>query len=158
MDPLTLIGGLTGIFGKVIDKIWPDPTQAAQAKLALLEAQQKGDLAELDADLKLALGQIEVNKIEAASPSIFVSGARPALLWVCVIGLAYSWVIQPLGSWVAVVAWHFTGTFPTLDTISMIGLASGLAGLRTVDRLKGVAREQGVAEMPSYQPTAKGAK
>ena len=40
------------IGGKIIDKIWPDPAQADQAKLKLLEMQQNGELAKMQADMQ----------------------------------------------------------------------------------------------------------
>ena len=52
---------------QVLDKIIPDPQAAADAKLKALELAQKGELAVLDADLRLALGQLEVNKAEATT-------------------------------------------------------------------------------------------
>ena len=55
-DPVT---AALDIGSKIIDKIWPDPAQAAQAKLALLQLQQSGDLA-----------QIAVNSAEAVNPSV----------------------------------------------------------------------------------------
>ena len=45
----------------VIDKVLPDPQQAAEAKLRALELGQRGDLAQLDAEVRLALGQMEIN-------------------------------------------------------------------------------------------------
>ena len=76
---------------QVLDKIIPDPQAAADAKLRTLELAQKGDLAALDAELRLALGQIEVNKAEATT-DLFRGGWRPAVGWTCVVGLAH----QPL--------------------------------------------------------------
>jgi Holin of 3TMs, for gene-transfer release len=158
MDPLTIIGGLTGIFGKIIDKIWPDPTQAAQAKLALLEAQQKGDLAELDAEMKLALAQLDVNKTEAASPNVFVSGWRPFVGWVCGAAFAWAFVVSPFVTYIAWLAGKDVGHLPVLDLSQMtpvlIGML-GLGGIHAFERSKGVAEGQTDREMPSYQPTAK---
>jgi len=67
LDPVT---ALLDIGGKVIDRLWPDPTQAANAKLELFKLQQSGELAQI-------AGQLEINKVEAANPSVFVSGWRP---------------------------------------------------------------------------------
>jgi hypothetical protein len=67
LDPVT---ALLDVGGKVIDRLWPDPLQAAQAKLELIKLQQSGELAQI-------AGQLEINKAEAASPSPFTSGWRP---------------------------------------------------------------------------------
>ena len=44
------IGALLDIGGKILDKVFPDPAQAEQAKLKLLEMQQNGELAKINAD------------------------------------------------------------------------------------------------------------
>lgn len=54
-----LIPALAQLFDKVI----PDPQAAADAKLKAMELAQRGELAALDADMKLALGQMEINKV-----------------------------------------------------------------------------------------------
>jgi hypothetical protein len=71
IDPVTAI---LDIGGKVIDRLWPDPVQAAQAKLELIKLQQSGDLAQI-------AGQLEINKVEAASSNPFTSGWRPFVGW-----------------------------------------------------------------------------
>ena len=62
----------------VIDKVLPDPQQAAEAKLRALELGQRGDLAQLDAEVRLALGQMEINQAEAQT-DLFRGGWRPAM-------------------------------------------------------------------------------
>ena len=52
---------LIPLLGSLFDKLLPDPTAAAAAKLQLMQMAQTGELAQLDADLKLAQGQIAVN-------------------------------------------------------------------------------------------------
>ena len=76
------ISAALDIGGKLIDRLWPDPTQAAAAKLELLKLQQSGELQQIT-------GQLEINKVEAANPSVFVSGWRPFIGWVCGTALAY---------------------------------------------------------------------
>jgi len=44
------LGALLNIGGKILDKVFPDPAQAEQAKLKLLEMQQNGELAKIAAD------------------------------------------------------------------------------------------------------------
>lgn len=130
LDPVT---ALLDIGGKVIDRIWPDPTQAANAKFELFKLQQSGELAQI-------AGQLEINKAEASNPNLFVSGWRPFVGWVCGMGLVYSFVGQPLLSW-ASATWHF-GIPPTLDVstlLTVLGGMLGLGGLRTVEKINGVA-------------------
>lgn len=124
----------------LLDKIIPDPQAASEAKLKMLEMAQKGELASLDADLKLALGQIEVNKTEAASPDWFRGGWRPAVGWVCVIGLFYQFLMRPLLPWVVAVAGSEVPPLPAIDAENLYVLLSGLlglGGLRTFERVRG---------------------
>lgn len=84
--------------------------------------------------------QAEINKIEAANPNVFVSGWRPALGWVCVLGIGYQMVFRPLlGCALA----HWAPTLPELDISSLISLVVamlGVAGFRTYEKTKDVAR------------------
>lgn len=126
--------------GNLIDRVFPDPKAAADAKLEVMRMAQAGELAKLDADLKLASGQLEINKVEAASQSVFVAGWRPAIGWVCGAAFAFKFILGPA----AVVAMAMAGhpiTLPVFDftEMSTILLAMlGLGGLRTVEKVKGV--------------------
>ena len=128
LDPVT---ALLDIGGKVIDRIWPDPTQAAQAKLELFKLQQSGDLA-------IIAGQLEINKVEAGSTNWFVAGARPFILWGCGVAMLYAALFEPLLRFVATVVFNYNGPFPVLDssltTQVLLGLL-GLAGMRTAEKL-----------------------
>lgn len=131
------------IIGKVIDKIWPDPAQAEAAKLRLSELAMQGELAWLDADMKLALGQMEINKIEAASPGIFKGGWRPFAAWACVgSGVVYP-IVRALLPWILqVTGVQGVPPLPALDTteaVTMLFGLLGLGGMRMAERLKGKA-------------------
>jgi hypothetical protein len=73
----------------ILDKAIPDPKAKAEAQIKMMEMAQKGELAVLDADLKLALGQMEVNKVrrllvglQDCFTTLFRGGWRPAVGWV----------------------------------------------------------------------------
>lgn len=126
----------------LIDKLIPDPQAAAEAKLKAMEMAQKGELATLDADLRLALGQIEVNSEEAKDPSLFKSGWRPAVGWMCLAGFGYMALVRPLLPWVLTVTGVQAPPLPAIDTAEIGALLFGLLGLggmRTAERLKGKA-------------------
>lgn len=130
---------IDGIF-KIIDKVIPDPQAKAAAQLEMLRMQQAGDFKQIETDLQLALGQLEVNKIEAAAPDIFRGGWRPAVGWVCVIGLLYTYLGQPLLAWASGI-WSVPAP-PSLDLgdlLILLGGMLGLGGMRTMERLKGKA-------------------
>lgn len=129
------------LLGKIIDQLFPDPSAAAEARLKLLEMQQSGALAALDADLKLALAQASINAEEAKSPSIFVSGWRPFIGWCCGVGLAYVFLLYPLLTWwAAVYRPAFVPPVLAVDHLVELVMAMlGLGGLRTFEKIKGVA-------------------
>lgn len=125
----------------IIDKLVPDPQQKAAMKLKMLELQQQGEFKQLEADLQLAQGQIDINKVEAASDDPFKSGWRPFIGWVCGVGFAVQFVVAPLGSWVAALYGHSV-VFPNMDLETMMPLLFGMLGLgayRTYEKSKGVA-------------------
>lgn len=129
------------ILGSVIDKIFPDASSAAEAKIKLIELEQAGSFKEIESQLQRDLAQAEINKVEAQSPSLFKSGWRPAVGWTCVVGLIYSVLVYPLLTWVAVV--YNIVPPPNIDTGVLITLLGGLLGLgtlRTVEKAKGLTK------------------
>jgi hypothetical protein len=138
MDPVTI---LLGIGSKVIDKIWPDPVQRDAAKLELLKLQQSGELAQLTADTNLMIEQIKVNQAEAQNPSLFVSGWRPAIGWVCGLACGWNWIGLPVVKLALEIAGHPIDLAPA-DLTEMLPVLMGmlgLGGLRTIEKLQGRA-------------------
>ena len=132
-----LIGPVT----KILDKLIPDPAAKAQAQLELLRLQQAGEFKQVEVDLQLALAQTNINQAEAASSNLFVSGWRPAVGWVCVLGLVYQYLGQPLLTW-ASAAFDLPPP-PAMDLGDLVILLGGMLGLgtlRTVEKRAGVAR------------------
>jgi hypothetical protein len=126
------------VIGSVLDKLFPDPNAAAEAKLKVMELAQRGELAALEADVKLATGQMEVNKAEAASGNAYASSWRPTIGYICAIGLAYNFIIHPLLLW-AVAFGHIGITPPNLVSDNLMELVFGmlgLAGLRTFEKVR----------------------
>ena len=129
LDPLTAI---LDVGGKIIDKIFPDKTQADAAKFKLLEMEKAGELAQL-------AGQLEINKAEAGSSSTFIAGWRPFVGWICGCAFAWQFVVGPLLVWSLAVYGKVT-TLPVIDTAMMVQLLLamlGLGGLRTFEKVKG---------------------
>ena len=125
LDPLT--AGLD-LAGQVIGKIWPDKTQQEREQLA--------------AAVALVQGQLAVNAAEASSGSAYAAGWRPTVGYVCVAGLAYTFLAQPLLPWFAAVAGVQVPPLPQLDTNVLMTLLLGMlgiGGLRSVEKVKGVA-------------------
>lgn len=74
------IGALIDIGGKILDKVFPDPAQAEQAKLKFLEMQQNGELARLNADVAEAHELTERLKADMVSDSWLSKNIRPMVL------------------------------------------------------------------------------
>lgn len=118
---------------KILDKFVPDPAAKAQA-----EAELRASLFALDAK------QIDVNIAEASNPSLWVSGARPALLWICAVGFGWHYILYPAFFFIGSL-FHVTG-LPAKSGIDggLFELAIallGLGGMRTYEKIKGVARQ-----------------
>lgn len=130
---------LLGVLPTILDKVFPDKDKADEAKLRLIELAQQGDLAVLDADLKLALGQMEINK-EEAKTDLFRGGWRPATGWCCVFGLAYQFLAMPIIPWVFKSFGVSVPDLPAIDNETLMVLLTGmlgLGGLRTFEKVKG---------------------
>ena len=122
---------MLGIAESVLDKFVGDKDLKVK-----LEAELNKELISLD------LAQAQANIEQAKHPSIFVSGARPAIMWVCCFALAWQFILAPILSWV-IVTWYPMVTLPMLETnelISLIMALLGLGGMRTAEKWKGVAR------------------
>jgi len=131
MDPITAI---VTVGSQLITRLFPDPAQAAAANLELTKMQMSGELAQIT-------GQLDINKVEAASTSVFVSGWRPFVGWVCGLGLGYVAIVEPIARFIATIV-GYGGNFPVIDTtITMQVLMGmlGLAGMRSFDKKNGVA-------------------
>jgi len=126
------IGDIISGVGQVIDDLHTSDEERARMDL---EARK------IEADLQKA--QIEVNKVEAASTNWFVAGARPAVMWICALALAYAAILEPVGRFVARVLFGYDGDFPVIDTDITMQVLFGILGLgayRAVEKVKGVAR------------------
>jgi hypothetical protein len=122
---------------KLLDKFIPDADEKARL------AHEIATLAERQAH-ELAKAQIEVNRTEASSSSMFVAGWRPAVGWICAMGLGFNFICVPFGNFVLTV----NGSpiiIPALDVSEMMPVLMGMLGLgayRTFEKTKGVAREK----------------
>ena len=120
---ITGVGAVADLASTVINKIWPDKSEQEKQQLAIA--------------VQVVQGQLDINKIEAANPSVWVSGWRPGVGWVCVAALAYQYVVRPL-----LIGFGVAGHMPALDDSLwelLFGML-GLGGLRTFEKVKGVAK------------------
>ncbi len=95
----------------------------------------------LEADMKMIEGQLQINKADAESGSFFRGGWRPAVGWVCVFSLLYTFILRPLLPWVCVVIGQEVEPLPPVDMSTMLPLLFGMLGLggfRTYEKIKGL--------------------
>ena len=131
------IGGIVEAVGKVADDLITSDKERLDAEIALTQI-----------DAGVAQSQIAVNIEEAKHPSLFVSGARPAILWIGALALAWTFVAHPMlvwaWSWMQAQGWIPAGQLPppTLDNDALWVIVSGILGLggfRSIEKVKGVA-------------------
>ena len=128
---LGIAESVIGVAGKVLDKFVEDKDLKKK-----LEHELQTQMVSLD------LAQAEANIEQAKHPSIFVSGARPAIMWVCCFALMWQFILAPVLSW-GLAIWYPIVELPALDTQALMTLLLsllGLGGMRTAEKWKGVAR------------------
>jgi hypothetical protein len=141
---LLAVGSIIEAVGKVAG----DLVTTDKERMEMEIEQRKLDLEEKRIDQATDLAQIEVNKIEAASSSVFVSGWRPAIGWIGVAAMGYQFLLYPLFQW----AWKYLQAMdwvpigmdppPVLDADQLWVILSGIlgiAGMRSFEKTKGVA-------------------
>jgi hypothetical protein len=141
---LTGLGSLFDFGGKLIDRLIPDPAAKLQAQQELMKMTMDQSLAQMANDTALVKMQTDINLEEAKNPSVFVSGARPGLMWVGIAGVAYQWLVAPLGTFIYTISTGhgLPAPLPVMpgDMIMLLGGLMGLhIGSRTVEKINGVA-------------------
>lgn len=129
---------------RIVDKLIPDKEAAAKAKLELMKLEQQGQLSELQAMVDMAKAQASINQTEAAHRSLFVAGWRPFIGWMCGFGIFWVFLGEPVASYVVALNGSDV-TLPETDFSYLFELVLamlGMGGLRTYEKLKGVAREK----------------
>jgi hypothetical protein len=76
LDPISsALDFVSNIGGKIIDKIWPNPEEAAKAKIELLKLQQAGEFKEIELRYQAIVA-------EAQSQDKWTSRARPSFMYI----------------------------------------------------------------------------
>jgi hypothetical protein len=128
------------VLGQLLDKVIPDPQARDKAKLEMMQLAQQGEFRQIEADLAVMLAQNETNKVEAGSDDPFRAGWRPATGWVCVIGLGYTYIAQPLLAWLSLgQGWQVPPTLDVFDLMILLGGMLGFGGMRSFEKIRGKA-------------------
>ena len=131
-----LLPQLLPVVTDVISRFLPEDKEAAAKAKQEIEQKLTAHVAQID------LAQLEINKVEAASKSIFVSGWRPFVGWSCGLALFYTYLIQPLATFVLAQT-DYLVHLPVVDLSTMMPVLLGmlgLGGLRSWEKYKKVAR------------------
>jgi hypothetical protein len=146
-----IFSGINGILSTLIGAVTGKTPLTPEAQAALLQQAQAMQMQAQQADLSIAQGQADINKIDAASPNTLQRLWRPCVGWVCVLGLFYQFFICTLAPWTIKVcalafghahAFSMIPALPALDQNTLMSLLFGilgLGGLRTWEKIKGSA-------------------
>jgi hypothetical protein len=141
------LGSLVKTVGDVITgKVTLTPEQTAELQGQLLAVDAAVQKAAADYDTMQMQGQVDLMKLDAQSGDKFRAYGRPAAIWICVAGLAYSFLLQPLLPWLVETICSVTGyvsvvkPLPALNgevLMAMTGSLLGIGGMRSLDKIKG---------------------
>jgi len=127
-----LIGPVTGLLDKFIE----DKDQKARL------AHDLATMADNHAQ-ELAKAQLEVNKVEAAHHSLFVSGWRPFIGWTCGLGMFGNFITIPFANFVLALL-EIDIVIPLVPLETMMPVLMGMLGLgamRSYEKSKDVHRK-----------------
>jgi len=128
-DWITAAGQVSNLLTGVLDRVLPKKmteAERAQVELELMKI-----------DWQSTLGQLEINKVEAASESVFVSGWRPFVGWTCGSSLAWAAVLRPILEWTLAACGVQVPQLPQLATeltTPILGALLGIGGMRTFEK------------------------
>ena len=131
-----LLGAILPLANTVIDRLVPDKNLQAKVK-----AEMEKTLVQAEAAGMLAQSQANIE--QAKHPSIFVAGARPAIMWICAVALGWQFIGHPIAIW-GVALWAPDTPIPSIPSEGLFPLTMSLLGLgtmRSAEKWRGVARE-----------------
>ena len=133
---MSIIASLIGPVSGILDKFVEDKDQ----KAAL--AHEIATMSDNHAQQAL-LAQLEINKAEAASGSLFKGGWRPAVGWVCALAFAYHYLLQPLLVFILIASGVNLPELPEFEMgtlLTVLGGLLGIGGLRSYEKTKGLTK------------------
>ena len=128
---LGIVESVVGVAGKVLDKFVEDKDLKTK-----LNAELKSQIISLD------LAQAQTNLEQAKHSSVFIAGARPAIMWICAFGLGWQFVFQPVAAWILAVSGSEL-MLPLFETEGLMPLTLSLlclGSMRSFEKFKGIQR------------------
>ena len=128
-----LIGPVTGLLDKFIED--KDQKNALAHEIATMSQKYAQEIAQ---------GQMAINQVEAAHKSLFVSGWRPAVGWVCVLGMFGNFITIPFSNFVlALLGIDIVIPLVPLETMMPVLMGMlGLGAMRTYEKKNSVHRDK----------------
>lgn len=123
--------GLDDIIGegmKIIDKFIPDPQAKMNAQIEMMKITQADKFKEIDAALQEQQMQADINKQEASNESVFVSGWRPFIGWICGAAFGLQFVVFPVSVF-GLGFFKITTQMPVLPMEALMTVLLGMLGL-----------------------------
>ena len=133
---MSILGSLIGPATEILDKVIVDKDQKAKM------AHELATMADKHAQQAL-LAQLEINKAEAQSGSLFKGGWRPAVGWTCALVFFYHYILQPLMTFIVAISGAEIPELPEFDMSTLLPVLGGLlgiGGLRTYEKQKGLTK------------------
>jgi len=131
MASLNPLAGIAGSVMEGLDDLFTSDEEKADATLRLTELLQKPHNLQ-------AMANIE----GAKHSSVFVAGWRPAIGWVCAIGLGYQFLILPFAGLINAF-YALPAELPAIQAAELSTLVMsllGLGGLRSYEKAKGITK------------------
>jgi len=144
MLPVAIIGSAVSAITNLIDNLHTSDKEKFDAEIEL----RRIGLQEQIIEAQLIAGQQQTNAVEAQHHSLFVAGWRPAIGWIGAVSLCYQFVLYPLliwgWTWMQAQGWvpRELAPPPLLDAEALWVIVTGMlgiAGMRSVEKVKGVA-------------------
>lgn len=135
-----IIGDIIGAVKDIAGEVIVDKDKRNEINLKLQELEDRAN-ERLHQEL---MGQIEVNKIEAAHQSVFVAGWRPFIGWTGGVGLGWTFIGSPVVEFLSRI-FGYSGAMPVVDTNSLLMLVLAMLGvgtMRTYEKTKKVQDAQ----------------
>jgi len=137
------VGPILSFLGPILDRILPDKNKQLELQNAITLAAMQQEGQALQGQLQLALGQLDINKAEAASGNAYAASWRPTIGYVCAIALAFHYLINPLMLWIVVLT-HAAINPPDIQLDNslwqlMFGML-GLGAMRSYEKVQSVKK------------------
>ena len=135
-----MLAGLSALIGPIsaiLDKVIPDKDLREKLSHDIATMAEKHTQQQV-------MAQIEVNKVEAAHRNMFVAGWRPAIGWICALGMAGNFLVIPFVN-MALELTESGVLIPMIQLSEMMPVLMGMLGLgamRSFEKAKGVSRER----------------